>query len=78
VVVQVVFRLLTQLPVFVILIFTIELLSGYKKGHFNSGLLHLLFCMAHLEVIGVETQVIANKRGNKVIAVIVAFMLTQG
>ncbi len=75
-VVQVEIGVLTKLPCFVIVLFTIGAVEQGQKRPRNGGL--LLFVQANLEVIGVKTQVITNKRRYKVIAVIVAFMLTQG
>ncbi len=75
-VVQVEIGVLTKLLGFVIVLFTIGAVEREQKRPRNRGL--LLFVQTNLEVIGVKTQMIANKRGNKVIAVIVAFMLTQG
>ncbi len=76
VVVQVEIGVLTKLPGFVIFLFTNGAVERRQKRPRNRGL--LLFMQTNLEVIGVKTQMIANKRGNKIIAVIVAFMLTQG
>lgn len=75
-VVQVEIGVLTKLPCFVIVLFTIGAVEQGQKRPRNGGL--LLFVQANLEVIGVKTQVITNKRRYKVVAVIVAFMLTQG
>ena len=75
-VVQVEIGVLTKLPCFVIVLFTSGAVERGQKRPRNGGL--LLFVQANLEVIGVKTQVITNKRRYKVIAVVVAFMLTQG
>ena len=75
-VVQVEIGMLTKLPCFVIVLFTSGAVERGQKRPRNRGL--LLFVQTNLEVIGVKTQVITNKRRYKVIAVVVAFMLTQG
>lgn len=74
--VQVGIGALTKLPGFVIFMFTIGTVERGQKRPRDCSL--LLFMQTNLEVTGVKTQMIVNKRGYKVIAVIVAFMLTQG
>ena len=75
-VVQVEIGMLTKLPCFVIVLFTSGAVERGQKRPRDCSL--LLFMQTNLEVTGVKTQMIVNKRGYKVVAVVVAFMLTQG